>query len=297
MKGKALALIVILVVSLAATVPALADAPAVGSVVAGESVPGVALGDSRAQVEAAYGQPYYCQSYAIPDDFAACAYRVEGGGLVSIRYRGADGGYANNSPDDKTVYAGWGEGTPGWTTEEGINTALAKADPDAVIAAYPDAEVSYLYPGFVERVVDWLQGIEVKWSYDPYTGFIHVTMNIFEPLLSLPTAAETHVETIALAAERDRGIRKLRAWVQILDEYGQPASGSFVNATWTLPDGSTQAVYDEFAGAAGVAFFEFHAPKGRSARGVYTLRIDDVMYEGHTFDAAGSILMDSVYIK
>lgn len=297
MKRRAFVLMVILLASLAAAVPALAEVPLEGEVKEGESVPGVALGDTRAQVEAAYGQPYYCQVEAFPDDYAFCTFRGEGGGLVSVRYRGVDGGFAHNSADDKVIHIGWGEGTGGWTTTAGVSTTLAKNDPDAVVRAYPDAEVTRLSPNFIERVVDWLQGVEINWSYDSYTHQTHVSMSIFVPLPSLPTTQETHVETIELSAVRDHGIRKLRAWALILDEHGRAATTSSVDATWLLPNGSTQSAFEDFVGVDGVAFFEMHAPKGRAYRGVYTLRIDNVLYDHHAFNADDSVLTGSVYMK
>ncbi len=296
MKRKSMVLIAILLVSLVAAMPVLADAPMEGTVYEGNSVPGIALGFSRAEVEAAYGQPYYCQVHAFPDDFAFCTFPVSGGGLVSIRYRGADGGFAHNSPDDEVVYAGWGEPVGGWTTAAGVNTTLAKADPDAVIAAYPDAEVSG-NPGVNGSVIDWLRGIEVRWTYDGYTGHTHVYMNIFEPLASLPDAQETHVETIELSGYKDGRLRKIRGWAEILNEYERAALGATVYATWILPDGSTQPVVEEFVGISGVAFFELFAPSGRAYRGTFRLRIDNVQLGEYTFDPAGSVLESSIYIK
>lgn len=58
-----------------------------------DRVPGIAVGFNRADVEAAYGQPYYCQDHAIPGDFAFRALPVSGGGLVSVRYRGLGSAY------------------------------------------------------------------------------------------------------------------------------------------------------------------------------------------------------------
>jgi len=190
MQRKRLVSVAILVLCLVIAVPVLADVPTEGIVEEGVRVPGIDLGFSRAQVEAVYGEPYYCQSYSLPDDAAFCTFRADTGGLVSVRYRGADGGFAGNSPDDRVVEIGWGEPLSGWTTTAGINPALAEADPDAVIAAYPDAEVVYLDSGLIKSVTDWLQGIEVRWSYDPYTGATHVAMSIFVPLASLPDAQE-----------------------------------------------------------------------------------------------------------
>jgi hypothetical protein len=114
MKRKQLVLIAVLLASLVLAIPVLANAPMEGTVTEGVSVPGLALGSSRAQVESVYGQPHYCQSHAIPDDFAFCTFEVSGGGLVSVRFRGADGGFAHNSPTDKVSYFGWGEPVSGW---------------------------------------------------------------------------------------------------------------------------------------------------------------------------------------
>ena len=268
----------------------------VGIVDEGNSVPGIALGHSRAEVESAYSRPYYCQSSSIPDDFEFCTFPVSGGGLVSVRYRGADGGFAHNSPDDEVIYTGWGEPVSGWTTTAGTNTALAKADPEAVLDAYPKAEV--IQPrSNKEVVIDWFQGIEISWTYDPYTGYTNVYMDIFEPLARLPDAQETHVETIELSAYKDGRLRKVRGWAEILDEHELAATGATVYAPWKLPNGSTQPVVEDFVGVNGVAFFQLFAPSGRSYRGMYELRIDDVVLPMHTFYQAGSILIDSISIR
>jgi hypothetical protein len=66
------------------TLPALADAPAEGVVVEGQSVPGLALGASRAQVEAAYGAPVHCQDVEVGGDLAWCSYPAEGGSNVRV---------------------------------------------------------------------------------------------------------------------------------------------------------------------------------------------------------------------
>jgi hypothetical protein len=146
-------------------------------------------------------------------------------------------------------------------------------------------------------VVDWLQGIEVKWSFDSYTGATHVYMSIFVPLSSLPSAQETHVEDIELSARKDHGLHKVYAWAEILEEHNRAATSATVYATWIMPNGSTQPVVEDFVGVDGVAFFELIAPRGRAYRGIYTLRIDDIELDGYTFDLAGSVLEGTVYIK
>jgi len=62
MRQKVLLLVVILLAALVTVIPALADAPGEGTVNEGVSVPGIALGDTRAEVEASVGPPSNCVS-------------------------------------------------------------------------------------------------------------------------------------------------------------------------------------------------------------------------------------------
>jgi len=294
MKRKFWVLLSVLLAALVSTTPVLAAVPTEGTVVEGESVPGIALGFTRTEVEASYGQPERCQAISLPGDNAYCAFRAGNGSLVSVWYRGADGGFAGNSPDDVVTEIRWGESLSGWTTTAGVNTAVARPDPDAVLAAYPDAEVTG-NPGVDGNLVDWLQGIEVRWTYDGYTHSIHVGMRIFEPLASLPTVERTYVQDIELSGSKDRGWRKIFAWAQILDEHQQAATYAAVYAEWVLPDGSTQPAYEDFVGLDGTARFELI---GKLQRGTYTFRVIDVRLAGHSFDAAGSIILEkSIYVK
>jgi len=97
---------------------------------------------------------------------------------------------------------------------------------------------------------------------------------------------------------KDRGQRKIYAWVQILDEHQQAATYSAVYAEWVLPDGSTQPAYEDFVGLDGTAFLELIGNIGKTQRGIYTLRILDVQLADHSFDAAGSVVLEaSIYIK
>jgi hypothetical protein len=103
MKKKILVMAIILLAVLVSAVPALADEPAEGTAYEGVSVPGVALGDTRAQVQAAYGNPYSCTSGYHVDDDATCSYSLEGFdhlGRVWINFRGPVGGLPNASPND-----------------------------------------------------------------------------------------------------------------------------------------------------------------------------------------------------
>ncbi len=293
MKRKGLALIVGLFASLLAVVPVLAAAPAVGTVYEGVSVPGIALGFTRLQVEAAYGQPSFCQSVT-SSDFAFCSFNVDGGGQVDVRYRGADGGDAANSPDDVVYNIRWHEQVSGWTTTAGVNTSLAKADPEAVIAAYPDAQVTYTIFGFIYSVVDAQRGVEIIWSPDFYSGTVHVSMGVFVPRSPTPQPEkQARVESIDLTAAKRKGQLEIRALVQVRNQLDLAASGATVSATWTYPDGASQAVQAVTSSSGYVQFLL----SGRLDRGTYTLTVDDVILTDHTFDRAGSVLSASVYAK
>jgi len=294
MKPKGLIVIVVLLASLAAVLPVLADAPAVGTVTEGVGVPGVDLGFTRAQVEAAYGSPRSCQSGSTAGDFAHCSFAVDGGGQVDVHYRGPDGGNPSNSPDDVASHIRWYEQVSGWTTTAGVNTALAKANPDAVIAAYPDAQVTYNSFGGIYRVVDAPQGIEILWSPDFYHGTVHVSMAVFAPRPPAPLPVlQTHVESIDLMLAKNKGQRELRGLVYVQNERQLAAAGATVSATWTFPDGSVQHVQDITSGS-GYAYFEL---LGRLDRGTYVLTVTDVALTDYIFDQSGSVLSASITVK
>ena len=114
-------LLLVVILSLAVTAPVLAAAPAEGTVIEGVSVPGVALGDTRAQVQGAYGDPYSCTTGYEVDDDATCDYPVEGLGhlgRIRVRFRGPDGGLPSASPDDVVSSVTWNTSVD-WITEAG----------------------------------------------------------------------------------------------------------------------------------------------------------------------------------
>jgi len=168
MTHKRVFVLLVVALCLVLAVPVLADATAEGLVVEAVSVPGVMLSYSRAQVAEAYGPPASCQSGSVSGDYALCSYAVEGGG-------------PSNSPDDVVYNIRWYEQVSGWTTTAGINTALAKADPDAVIAAYPNAVVTYTSWGSISQVRDYVLGIQVNWDFSFYTESVSVSMAISYP--------------------------------------------------------------------------------------------------------------------
>ncbi len=176
------ALLTAVLLSAFLAIPVLADAPGTGVVVEGLSVPGAELGFSRAQVEAAFGAPKFCQSVEVGGDMASCSFDVEGDGQVDVRYRGVDGGNASNSPDDVAYHYRWSQAAGGWTTTAGVNTTLAIQNPDAAIAAYPNATVIYnpLF-GNIESIEDRSLGILIDYHFSYLSGTLSVSMGISYP--------------------------------------------------------------------------------------------------------------------
>jgi hypothetical protein len=284
--------------SLMMTLSALAAAPAEGIVVEGQSVPGVALGDSRAQVEAAYGQPESCHNLGYYDGrqgiTGICRFDVDSGGQVTVYFFDADGGPAQGSADDVVSIIRWPQVVSGWVTTAGVNTTLALADPDAVIAAYPNAVVTYNSVfGNIESIEDKTLGILVDYSFEYLSGTLSVNMVIRFPSEPAPAPQkETRVTDIDLTVRKVKGDHQVRALVRVEDERGRSASGATVFATWVFPDGTTQAVHD-LTSNTGYAYFEIlDAP-----RGTLTLRVEDVVLDGYQFDRSGSILSASTTVK
>lgn len=289
---KTLLIVLTVAMSIQLASPAFAAVPDGGVVVEGESVPGIALGDTRAQVVEAYGEPRSCQS----EGNASCTYDIDGvpgSGHVWISYRGADGGSPTNSADDVLTGVAWYEPVAGWTTTAGVNTALAAENPHAVVDAYPDAVVAYTSWGTVYSVTAYEQGFSVIWIPNFYAGTTTVRMTIFSPRPAPPPPElRTMVGDIDLTVLKVKGVRQIRAFVKVEKQTTLAAYGADVTATWTYPDGSTHSVRANTSGS-GYAYFEVND----AARGSYTLTIDDVELDGHRFDRDNSILSADIRVK
>ena len=257
---------------------ALAAAPGEGVVFEGVSVPGVALGDTRAQVEAAYGSPYYCSG----SELSLCQFYAEGGGTVLMLYHGPDGGYATGSPDDFVYYIRWYQAVSGWVTTAGVNTTLAYNDMEAVLAAYPNATISH--PSLLDTSIDDpALGIHINYHTSYPNGTTSVWMAI-----SFPAPPQEHfvrVTTLDLWAVK----RNVYARAQLHDDLNVRSPGASVFATWTLADGS-QIPVNGITDSIGFVYFNLD----RVRRGTITFTIDDVVYEGFTFDAENSVLEASI---
>jgi hypothetical protein len=244
-------------------------------------------------VENAYGDPIWCQNVNGYDQ-GSCAFPVEGGGQVDVRYRGADGGPANNSPDDVVHFITWYESVPGWVTTAGITTTLAAENPEAVIAAYPDAEITYRFGGLYS-VVDYQQGIQVLWVPNFYRGTTTVYMSIRYPSDPPPPPQEhfSRVTDIGLTANKVRGQRQIQASVRIQDELNRAVPEATVSVVWIFPDGNTQVEAAATSNSSGYAYFEIvDIPRGE-----YVLMVEDVVREYFTFDSENSVLNASIKVK
>jgi hypothetical protein len=304
MLRKTLFVLLVAVLSLTIVVPALAAAPAEGTVFEGVSVPGVALGDTRAHVQTAYGDPYTCQSGSVPGDKARCSYPVEGLGnnsQVWIHYRGPDGGSPSASPDDVAYYISWWESVSGWTTEVGgVNTTWARSvrqDPEAVLAVYPNAVISYGLFGAMTRAKDYGLGITIEWVYDFQFGFLGVRMAISAPSEPPepppPPDPLTRVTNTTMYANKLKGKRTVWAYVWVNDEYQQDAVGATVIVDWTYPKGNTERLTAVTSEDAGVARFVMDNVK----TGTHSVEVVDVVYLEHPLDRERSNLTASIKVK
>lgn len=298
MKQKILVVVVVLLAVVMTAIPALADAPAEGTVVEGHSVPGgVILGETRAQVEAAWGEPYICKDIVHFDGRrgidGSCEYEADGLNRVEVRYHAADGTWqAQGTMDDVLYEVWWPQSTSGWVTTAGVNTTLALNDPQAVIAAYPNAEVG-VDGDFVYSIRD-SSGLSIYRYRDPYFGFVTVRMAIGkgipnqEEWVGYSTVAEIDLADVKIKRERE-----ITAQVLVHDFQDQPAEGAAVSARWVLPDGSQQPAQANTSGV-GTATFQL---SGRLERGAYYLLIDDVVLADHIWDYTSGKRSASIIVK
>lgn len=157
-----------------------ADVPDTGTVVEGISAPGVVfLSDTRADVEATYGPPAYCQTWGgAPGNNGWCAYPVSQG-QVTIIYTNA-----TNSPNDEVDTISWT--LRGWETTAGVSLADFEADPQSAIVAYPNAQVTIgdQFGNQPVRVRDETLGIEFDLTFS-FFGDPAYSATIFDPISPL----------------------------------------------------------------------------------------------------------------
>ena len=76
--------------------------------------------------------------------------------------------------------------------------------------------------------------------------------------------------------------------ITVRDGNGAAAASAAVDATWTLPDGTTQS-QSVMTNSRGIANFSV-----RSGRGTFTLTETNISKSGFTFDSANSVLTRSI---
>lgn len=278
--------LIIALVSLVIVLPVLAAAPAEGTVVEGASVPGIALGNTRAQVEAVNGLPRGCSDINEPDGLESCSFDVEGGGWVSVYYQGPNGSNASGSPDDVVIKIRWGA-VNGWVTTAGITTTLALNDKQAVVDAYPNADLYYDSSGRLYLLYDPELGIEVRWNH-AYI-FYDVYMLIFNPFTPPPPPDYIRVADIELFSSSKHVVT---ARVLVLDEQDQPVEGAVIDATWIYPkvDGLLTS-----GTTASNGYVTFTIDKAR--RGTYYFSINDVSLDGYAYDNIHSTTFAALFNK
>jgi hypothetical protein len=295
MKKTIIATLIVGVSSLLSTLSVLADVPEFGTIIEGESVPDVALGYTREQVEAAYGEPTRCQSGATPGDAASCTWILEdyigqGGDVqsqVNMRYRNSGGGNANDDPNDIVSGISW-SGIDGWYTTTGFNALFAVNNQDAVIELYPDGIVFH-QSLFDTHLTAYEDGISVSWHTAYLNGFTSVRMSIFEPR-DPPPPREPFVNVSDINIDLYK--RQVIGEVRVLNDLNWKVRGAEVYATWTLPDGTNRAA-EGMTDSFGLVVLVVN----KSRKGTYTLTIDDVSVDDHPFDVENSVLSASIFKK
>lgn len=270
-----------------------ADVPEFGTVTEGQSVPGgIALWSTRAYVESVYGPPTRCQSVQSAGDAASCSWILEdylgqGGQVqsqVTTNFRGPNGGSASNDPNDVVSSVSW-RGLDGWVTTRGVNTLSALNNQDDVIALYPNGVVTQ-QSMFDTHLIAYEDGFSVSWHTEYLSGFTSVRMSVFEPREPPPPREPSvHVSEISLDLYKRQVIGKVR----VLNDLNWKVRGATVHATWTLPDGTTQAI-EGTTDSFGLVFLVV----SKARKGTYTLTIDNVMLEDHPFNVEDSVLSATI---
>lgn len=290
MRQKVLLLVVILLAALVTVIPALADAPGEGTVNEGVSVPGIALGDTRAEVEASVGPPSNCVSNNDPPTMESCKFDVEGGGWVSVRYQGPGSGQANGSPDDVVASIRWSEDVDGWATTAGISIPMIKFDKQLAMDTYPDAVLFYNEFGSLIRLTDYEQGISISW--DAVYIFFTASMSIFEPYPYTPPPPPDYIRVSDIEMTATR--RSVTADVIVVDDQGNPVEGAGVSGFWVYPvnkNNNTNSFFGGSTDADGKATFEIG---GKARPGEYRITIENVTKEGYVFDHDNSVLVKTL---
>jgi hypothetical protein len=279
-------MVVTLLAVLATAIPVSADAPGAGTVIEGVSVPGIALGDTRSEVEDSVGPSSHCVSNNDPPTMEFCSFDVEGGGWVSVRYQGPNGGEVTGSLDDTVASIRWSEDVAGWATTAGISIPMIKFDKQLALDSYPNAILYYDDFGSLIRMTDYELGISISW--EAVYIFFSASMSIFEPYVPPPPADPDLIRAADIQFSYDR--RSVTASVLVLDDQDQPVEGAVVGGYWVYPinkNNNTILFTNSITEEDGYASFEID----KARPGDYRITITGVTKEGYEFDFESSILV------
>jgi hypothetical protein len=277
------------ILNLAAT-HAESSIPTEGTVIEGVSVPGVALGDTRLDVYASWGLPYSRTSYHVTG-YSKYQFGSPFIGWAWVTFKAPEGSEQTENPDDIVTNVQWGEGFPDWVTTEGINTYIAEYEIEAVLAAYPDADVTYYqyswYPDYVFSVTDYMRGIRVERPWNIYGGNASIFMSIFEPgpPPDPPDPPDRiRVTDVTLTGYKVKGKENIVGTIQLETSTGDSAEGATISAYWSLPNGSKVQKQGTADSNGQITFTLTNVTK----KGTHYLFVTDVVLEGFMYDKYNS---------
>ena len=113
----------------------------------------------------------------------------------------------------------------------------------------------------------------------------HTYLNAVDTDSSIPSASTVlRSADITIDARSSRRKVNFTGWVTVMDQNKGPISGATVQATWTLPDGTTRQQVAT-TGGNGQAKFSLSGPGG-----LYWIDVTDISKDGYTFDPQHSLL-------
>ncbi|ARU55699.1 hypothetical protein OLMES_1624 [Oleiphilus messinensis] len=291
----------VMLIGIATVSTAWALPPTEGEIIPGVGVPGVELGDTRAQVEQSYGAQTTCGAEAV----GSSCYDIGGlgsdsAGNVYVRFEGTNGGSATGQQDD--VVSGFSVyNTPivglNWTFEGGYTIRDFELQPELIQVVFPEAEIEQ--PNlFFTRYTDPQAGVELTSRFDPYGLFYDVTLFLSKPDASEEPGGESvlpeiRVSDIAMSFRDNRRNRhQVMAVVSVVDEASDAVLDATVEGVWTKPGGRTVAatlVTNQY----GRAIFQLLSRKD----GEYKFTINRVIFNDVPLNEAESKLMQVLDVR
>ena len=166
----------------------------------------------------------------------------------------------------------------------------ASSDPDGTIASYAwtfgdGGSATAADPAYSYAAAGNYVAMLTVTDDEGATDSASVTIIVTDP----GTGCSSNCARVSEISLSIRGNGSLVGLVTVVDENGAELIGAAVSATWMLPDGSTTTATASVSGR-GTARFDV----GDNGSGTYMLTITEVSLGGYTFDAANSVLSNSI---